>query len=89
MRRHDTPVFIKVFQENLIKILLNSGDNERDVYNDGLEAALGLVTNTIDTIMTGSKLRVEDLVITRKIGRELSEYHALFPDVSAALQLKE
>ena len=46
-----------------------------------------LVTNTIDNIMTGEKLKVDDLVIRRKIGRELSKYQALFPHVSAALQL--
>jgi DNA polymerase elongation subunit (family B) len=87
MRRHDTPIFIKAFQENLIKILLSSGNDERDVYNVGLEAALDLVTNTIDNIMTGEKLKVDELVIRRKIGRDLSKYQALFPHVSAALQL--
>jgi DNA polymerase elongation subunit (family B) len=86
MRRHDIPVFIKAFQENLIKTLLQ-GDTIKDIYDTGLENPLDLVTNSIDLIMTGGEMKISDLVITKTMGREISKYNALFPHVSAALQL--
>ena len=79
-------MFKKEFQENLIKTLLR-GDMIKDVNDTGLEKALDLVTNSIELIMTAVDMKLSDLVITKTVGREISHYNALFPHVSAALQL--
>jgi DNA polymerase elongation subunit (family B) len=45
-----------------------------------------LVTQAIDTIMTGEGLDDKDLVISKLLRQDIQEYSSLFPHVSAAIQ---
>jgi DNA polymerase elongation subunit (family B) len=45
-----------------------------------------LVTQAIDTIMTGEGLDGKDLVISKLLRQDIRKYRSLFPHVSAAIQ---
>src|SRR3982750_1178855 len=53
------------------------------------ENALLLVTQAIDTIMTGEGLDDKDLVISKLLRQDLQKYKSLFPHVSAAIQSRK
>jgi DNA polymerase elongation subunit (family B) len=55
----------------------------------GYENALLLVTQAIDTIMTGEGLDDKDLVISKLLRQDIQKYRSLFPHVSAAIQSKK
>jgi DNA polymerase elongation subunit (family B) len=86
-RRHDTPKFIKQFQTELLNTLFDCKDTE-EVANKGYENALLLVTKAIDKIMIGGDdITQDDLVISKLLGHDITNYRSLFPHVSAAIQL--
>lgn len=85
-RRHDTPLFIKQFQTELLKILFDCEKSD-DIYNKTLERALYFLTTTIDRIMTG-EINVKDLVISKQLRMDIAKYRNIFPHVAAAIQLR-
>jgi DNA polymerase elongation subunit (family B) len=48
-----------------------------------------LVTQAIDTIMTGEDLEDKDLIISKFLRQDIQKYRSLFPHVSAAIQSKK
>ena len=60
-----------------------------EILSKGYENALLLVTQTIDTIMTGEGLDGKDLVISKLLRQDIQRYRSLFPHVSAAIQSKK
>ena len=48
-----------------------------------------LVTQAIDTIMTGEGLDGKDLVISKLLRQDIQKYKSLFPHVSAAIQSRK
>src|SRR5919198_382885 len=88
IRRHDTPNFIKQFQTQLLYTLFDCKDSS-EILTKGYENALLLVTQAIDTIMTGEGLDDKDLVISKLLRRDIQKYKSLFPHVSAAIQLRK
>ncbi|MGA9842668.1 MAG: DNA polymerase domain-containing protein, partial [Nitrososphaeraceae archaeon] len=86
IRRHDVPNFIKQFQTQLLCTLFDCKDSS-EMLSKGYENALLLVTQTIDTIMTGEGLDDKDLVISKLLRQDIEKYKSLFPHVSAAIQL--
>jgi DNA polymerase elongation subunit (family B) len=87
IRRHDIPNFIKQFQTNLLYTLFDCKDSS-EILSKGYENTLLLVTQAIDTIMTGEGLDDKDLVISKLLRQDLQKYRSLFPHVSAAIQSK-
>ena len=86
IRRHDVPNFIKQFQTQLLYTLFDCKDSS-EMLSKGYENALLLVTQAIDTIMTGEGLDDKDLVISKLLRQDIEKYKSLFPHVSAAIQL--
>jgi DNA polymerase-2 len=87
IRRHDSPKFIKDFQNELLSVLFDC-DNAKEITKGGYDNALLIVTKAIDRIMLGGEdVREEDLVISRLLGQDIKKYKSLFPHVSAAIQL--
>jgi DNA polymerase elongation subunit (family B) len=85
VRRHDVPAFIKRFQTHLLYTLFDCKDSS-EILSTGYENALVLVTQAIDTIMTGEGLNDKDLVISKLLRQDIQKYRSLFPHVSAAIQ---
>jgi DNA polymerase elongation subunit (family B) len=48
-----------------------------------------LVTQAIDTIMTGEGLDDKDLIIAKLLRQNIEKYRSLFPHVSAAIQSRK
>jgi DNA polymerase elongation subunit (family B) len=84
IRRHDEPNFIKT---QLLYTLFECKDSA-EVLSKGFENALLLVTKTIDKVMAG-EIQIKDLVVSKMLRQDLTEYRSLFPHVSAALQLTD
>jgi DNA polymerase elongation subunit (family B) len=61
-------------------------NDSSEIVSKGYEDALLLVTQAIDTIMTGEGLDDKDLVISKLLRQGIQEYRSLFPHVSAAIQ---
>jgi DNA polymerase elongation subunit (family B) len=88
IRRHDVPAFItfiKRFQTQLLYTLFDCKDSS-EILSKGHENALVLVTQAIDTIMTGEGIDDKDLVISKLLRQDIQKYRSLFPHVSAAIQ---
>jgi DNA polymerase elongation subunit (family B) len=85
IRRHDVPTFIKRFQTQLLYTLFDCKDSS-EVFTKGYENALLLVTQAIDTIMTGEGIDDKDLIISKLLRQDIQKYRSLFPHVSAAIQ---
>jgi DNA polymerase elongation subunit (family B) len=85
IRRHDVPAFIKRFQIHLLCTLFDCKDSS-EILTKGYENALLLVTQSIDTIMTGEDLDDKDLIISKMLRQDIQKYKSLFPHVSAAIK---
>jgi DNA polymerase elongation subunit (family B) len=88
IRRHDVPAFIKQFQTQLLYTLFDCKDSS-EILTKGYENALLLVTQAIDTIMTGEGLDDKDLIISKLLRQDIQKYKSLFPHVSAAIQSRK
>jgi DNA polymerase elongation subunit (family B) len=88
IRRHDVPAFIKRFQTQVLHTLFDCKDAS-EIPTKGYENALLLVTQAIDTIMTGEGLDDKDLVISKLLRQDIQKYRSLFPHVSAAIQSRK
>ena len=86
-RRHDTPKFIKDFQRELLFTLFDA-NSTTEIIDRTLENALFCVTKTIDKIMTG-EIDPADLIISKQLRMDITEYRSLFPHVAAAIQLSK
>jgi len=83
-RRHDTPNFIKQFQAELLNILFDC-DKSEDIYSKTLERALYYLTTVIDKVMTGD-IDMKDLIISKQLRMDITNYKNIFPHVAAAIQ---
>jgi DNA polymerase elongation subunit (family B) len=88
IRRHDVPAFIKQFQTQLLHTLFDCKDSS-EILTKGYEDGLLLVTQAIDTIMTGEGLDGKDLVISKLLRQDIQKYRSLFPHVAAAIQSRK
>lgn len=84
-RRHDTPLFIKQFQTELLNILFDCEKME-DIYSTTLERALYYLTTYIDKVVTG-EIDTKDLIISKQLRMDITKYRNIFPHVAAAIQL--
>jgi DNA polymerase elongation subunit (family B) len=88
IRRHDVPAFIKRFQTHLLYTLFDC-KNSSEIVTKGYENALLLVTQAIDTIMTGEGLDGKNLIISKLLRQDIQKYKSSFPHVSAAIQSRK
>jgi DNA polymerase elongation subunit (family B) len=88
IRRHDVPTFIKRFQTQLLYMLFDCKDST-EIQTKGYENALLLVTQAIDTIMTGEGIDDKDLIISKLLRQDIQKYRSLFPHVSAAIRSRK
>jgi DNA polymerase elongation subunit (family B) len=84
-RRHDTPLFLKDFQENLIRKLF-SPDKVEELTSTGYREAVGYVHETIMKV-EDRQVPVKQLVVSKTLRRPLATYSRLFPHISAAINL--
>jgi DNA polymerase elongation subunit (family B) len=82
------PAFIKRFQTQLLYALFDCNDSS-EIITKGYEDALLLVTQAIDTIMTGEGLNDKDLIISKLLRQDIQKYRSLFPHISAAIQSRK
>jgi DNA polymerase-2 len=81
-RRHDTPEWIARVQVELLEHLARAAEPER-----GLPDALGCLRQRLSALR-GARVKLEDLLVTQRVSREVEEYRALPPAARAARQLK-
>jgi DNA polymerase elongation subunit (family B) len=84
-RRHDSPTFIKEFQQALLSKLFDCNTFE-EVLTVGYEKALVYISQSIDKLMNG-EVQVTDLVISKLLRQNIEKYRSLFPHVAAAIRL--
>lgn len=87
LRRHDYPTFMKRFQEQLLNILL-SADKASDVQERQLPKAIEFTAQTVDELRLGN-VPLSELVISKVLRMPPDRYRALFPHVTAAVQLRQ
>ena len=85
LRRHDYPTFLKNFQHKLIEILFDA-DSSKEVKTRQYKEALNFVLETYEIIMSGD-VEPETLVISKVLRKPVTEYHSMFPHVSAAMNM--
>jgi DNA polymerase elongation subunit (family B) len=82
IRRHDVPAFIKRFQIQVLHTLFDCKDAS-EIPAKGYENALLLVTQAIDTIMTGGKDSMIKILSSRncsdKIYKNTGVYSLMYP----------
>lgn len=85
LRRHDTPRFIKKFQEQLMEILFNAQNSEevKENYRKVLEFTL----QTYNRVLSG-EMDVSELVVEKALHKPINEYSKLYPHVAAGKQLE-
>jgi DNA polymerase elongation subunit (family B) len=85
LRRHDTPRFIKRFQEELMKMLFDAQNAEgvKENYCKVLEFTL----QTYNRVLSGG-MDVGELVVEKALHKPIGEYSKLYPHVAAGKQLE-
>jgi DNA polymerase I len=86
-RRHDCPRFVKAFQNKLIQTLFDAETAEA-VYASGYKRAVDFVVEVVDRVMEKT-IPLEELVVSKRLWKSLSEYTCLLPHVSAAVSLAQ
>jgi DNA polymerase-2 len=87
LRRHDYPVFMKRFQQNLLEILLEA-ETARDITCKQLNLAVEHVKETLEQVLSGD-VAITDLAISKILRMPVERYRTLFPHVAAAVQLRQ
>jgi DNA polymerase elongation subunit (family B) len=82
-RKHDTPPYIKAMQERTMYALLDASDSE-DVLRHGLPRARSVVNKALGEIKM-HRIETRELVISKRLRRELSEYRSLQAHVISAM----
>jgi DNA polymerase elongation subunit (family B) len=85
LRRHDCPIFVKRFQNKILKILLDA-ETAENVGRTQLQKAYDYVVETCDRVLTG-EIEPEDLAVSKVLRKPVSKYKSIFPHVAAAIQL--
>jgi DNA polymerase family B len=84
-RRHDSPTFIKQFQNTLLSKLFNCNSYE-EVLTTGYQSALTYITHSIDKLTNG-EVQITDLIVSKLLRQNIEKYRSLFPHVAAAIRL--
>lgn len=85
LRRRDTPPLIRKLQKRLMYILLDAQD-ANEVNTKNLKRAQRYVENICERIREG-KIKNEEFVVSRQLGKPLTNYKSMAPHVAAAWNL--
>jgi DNA polymerase elongation subunit (family B) len=85
LRRSDTPSFIKEFQEELIRSIMGWNSLE-EACTVGVSRGMELLRRYVSRVRNGG-VGVEELVVMKRLGKNVGEYRASVAHRSAALQL--
>ncbi len=83
LRKHDTPAYLYRLQERVMDILLDEDDPGK-VLREGLPKALAVANRAFEEVRRG-RVDAGELVISKRLSRELTEYRSLQAHVVAAL----
>jgi DNA polymerase elongation subunit (family B) len=83
LRRHDTPSYIKDMQTRMMGALFEADDPET-VLGEGVAEALEIANRSIRDVQRG-RVDPQELVISKRLRRELSEYRSRQPHIVAAM----
>ncbi|MBN1682699.1 hypothetical protein JW865_04010 [Candidatus Bathyarchaeota archaeon] len=83
LRRHDTPIYIKRLQERIMELLFDAEDAE-DVVRRGVPRALAQINRACEEIRQ-RRVEARELVISKRLSRDVNDYRSLQPHVVAAL----
>lgn len=87
LRRHDYPIFMKRFQQNLLEILLEA-ETARDISCKQLNLAVEHVKETLERVLSGD-VAITELAVSKVLRMPVERYRTLFPHVAAAIQLQQ
>ncbi len=87
LRRRDSPPLLKDFEERLMAILFDAESRE-EVEGRQYAKAKEYVTRALEEVALG-EAPPEGLLITKMLRRRVDSYRALFPHVSAAIQMTQ
>jgi DNA polymerase elongation subunit (family B) len=85
LRRSDTPEFVRNFQIELIRQIMNSKDLD-EAYSEGVARGMALLRRAIGQIRRGD-VDQQDLVVRKRLGKSMDEYKAGVNQKFAALQM--
>jgi len=83
LRKHDSPIYLKRVQEKVMETLLDAEDASV-VLKQGLPKALAVANRAVEEVRRG-RVDARELVISKRLSRELSNYRSLQAHVVAAL----
>ncbi len=83
LRKHDTPLYMNHLQKRVMATLFDAEDAE-GVLKTGLPRALAVANRAFGDLRRG-RADVKELVISKKLSRELNQYRSLQAHVVAAL----
>ena len=83
LRRHDTPSYLKDMQTRMMEALFEADDPET-VLGEGVNDALEIANRSIRDVRRG-RVNPQELVISKRLRKELSEYRARQPHIVAAM----
>ncbi len=83
LRKHDTPPYLNRLQERVMATLLDAEDADA-VLRSGLPRALAVANRAFDDIRR-RRVNARELVISKRLSRELTQYRSLQAHVVAAL----
>ena len=83
LRRHDTPSYIKDMQTRMMGALFEADDPET-VLEEGVAEALGIANRAMREVRRG-RVNPRELVISKRLRKELSEYRSRQPHIVAAM----
>jgi DNA polymerase elongation subunit (family B) len=87
LRRHDSPKFLKHFQQQLLNIILEAESHD-DITHQQLPKAIRFTVEMVEKIRSGS-VSVNELIISKMLRMPIERYRSLFPHVTAAVQLQQ
>jgi DNA polymerase elongation subunit (family B) len=87
LRRHDYPIFLKRFQQDLLNIILEA-NTAQDVANKQLAIAIEYSKEMLDRVLSG-EIRTSELSISKILRMPVERYRSPFPHVMAAVQLQQ
>ncbi|MGQ9781161.1 MAG: DNA polymerase domain-containing protein [Nitrososphaeria archaeon] len=85
LRRHDTPSFVRRFQVELIRQVLDCEDIQ-ELYLNGVRRGLEMTRKALKTIKEG-KVSFQELIVEKTLRKEVDQYRSNIAHRSAALQL--
>ena len=83
LRKHDTPLYMNRLQERVMATLFDVEDGE-GVMRVGLPRALAVANRAFEDLRRG-RVDAKELVISKRLSRELTQYRSLQAHVVAAL----